>query len=103
MDKSLIKVAAMAREWSSVFLQQFSSVKGRHTTGKIWKMSCDITCIAHHTCTIYRAIHGNVSPNLRIAHKLAEEYPGTQPTTNFPAELAAVAAVYQDKQRENKV
>ena len=52
MDKSLIKVAAMAREWSSVFLQQFSSVKGRHTTGKIWKMSFDITCIAHHTSTI---------------------------------------------------
>lgn len=42
MDKSLIKVAAMAKEWSSVFLQQFSSVKGRHTTGTIWKMSFDI-------------------------------------------------------------
>jgi hypothetical protein len=42
MDKSLIKVAAMAKEWSSVSLQQFSSVKGRHTTGTIWKMSFDI-------------------------------------------------------------
>ena len=54
MDKSLIKVAAMAREWSSVFFSN-SALKDDillEQSGKCHLIYCNVTCIPHHTCTV---------------------------------------------------